>query len=311
MKDKILLFTDLDGTLLDHYTYSYHHADEALALVRKLEVSLVLCSSKTKEEIEIYRKRLSNNEPFISENGGAIYVPKQYKNVYSSRNGFRIKSEIKLSEYNCNQDLVSSKTENQIGFSITEKCNKNDNDYFIIEIGTHYEKLVEAFEKIKRKAGVNIKGFNEFTLDEVVQLTKLSKDEAMLALKREYTLPFVVYGEGEDARIIKEEIALSGLNYTEGAKFMYLMGENDKGKAVRILTDIYKRNYTETDITTVGIGDSLNDLPMLEAVDRPFLVKKVSGNYDERIKVENLVFADGIGPVGWNKAILQLLNEYF
>ena len=38
--------------------------------------------------------------------------------LYSSRNGFRIKSEIELSEYNCNQDLVSSKTENQIGFSI-------------------------------------------------------------------------------------------------------------------------------------------------------------------------------------------------
>ena len=58
--------------------------------------------------------------------------------LYSSHNDFRIKSEIKLSEYSCNQDLVSSlpmqctparpsghsdgqtgKIENQIGFSIT------------------------------------------------------------------------------------------------------------------------------------------------------------------------------------------------
>ncbi len=38
--------------------------------------------------------------------------------LYSSDNGFRIKSGIKLSEHNRNQDLVSSKTENQIGFSI-------------------------------------------------------------------------------------------------------------------------------------------------------------------------------------------------
>ena len=38
--------------------------------------------------------------------------------LYSSHNGFRIKSEIKLSEYNCNQDLVFGKTKNQIGFSI-------------------------------------------------------------------------------------------------------------------------------------------------------------------------------------------------
>ncbi|KAA3604747.1 MAG: hypothetical protein D8M57_07315 [Candidatus Scalindua sp. AMX11] len=48
--------------------------------------------------------------------------------IYSSHNGFRIKSEIKLNWYDCNQDLVFSppglsavrtgKTENQIGFSI-------------------------------------------------------------------------------------------------------------------------------------------------------------------------------------------------
>ena len=43
---------------------------------------------------------------------------RKVRHIYSSDNGFRIKSDKKLSEYNCNQDLVSSKTENQIGFSI-------------------------------------------------------------------------------------------------------------------------------------------------------------------------------------------------
>ncbi len=87
------------------------------------------------------------------------------------------------------------------------------------------------------------------------------------------------------------------------------MGANDKGKAVIILGDIFKKNYPDTRIITVGLGDSLNDLPMLEAVDKAFLVMKESGNYEKRIKVENLVYADGIGPVGWNKAILSLFNE--
>ncbi len=51
----------------------------------------------------------------------AAQRPAKYSNmVYSPDNGFRIKSGKKLSEYNCNQDLVSSKTENQIGFSISE-----------------------------------------------------------------------------------------------------------------------------------------------------------------------------------------------
>ena len=55
------------------------------------------------------------------------YEPKWNKFlIYSSHNGFRIKSEIKLSEYNCNQDLVSGKTENQIGFSISDNATENE-----------------------------------------------------------------------------------------------------------------------------------------------------------------------------------------
>ncbi|GJQ58209.1 MAG: HAD-IIB family hydrolase [Candidatus Scalindua sp. AMX11] len=272
MDVKIIIFTDLDGTLLDHHTYSHHDADEALSQVNKRKASLVLCSSKTKEEIEVYRKRLSNRDPFILENGGAIYIPKECK------------------------DLAG-------------KFDHEDSDYFTIIIGTEYGKLVDAFDKIKRRTGVNAKGINEFTLDEVVQLTSLQKEEAVLAMKREYTLPFVVPGGAEEGEAIQKEILLSGFNFTEGANFKYLMGANDKGKAVRILVDIFKRNYPEEDIITVGIGDSLNDLPMLEAVDRPFLVKKVSGDYDDRIRVKNLGYADGIGPVGWNKVVLRLFNK--
>jgi mannosyl-3-phosphoglycerate phosphatase len=87
------------------------------------------------------------------------------------------------------------------------------------------------------------------------------------------------------------------------------MGGNDKGKAVKILADIFKKNSPETRLTTVGLGDSLNDLPMLEVVDKAFLVKKEAGIYEERIKIEDLIYADGIGPVGWNKAVLGLFNN--
>jgi hypothetical protein len=47
----------------------------------------------------------------------------------------------------------------------------------------------------------------------------------------------------------------------------------------------------------------------LEVVDKAFLVKKEAGNYEERIMVEGLAYADGIGPVGWNKAVLGLFNN--
>ncbi len=269
---KIIVFTDLDGTLLDHSTYSFYEAEEALELLRVKGVPLILCSSKSRDEIEVYRKKLSNNEPFISENGGAIFIPEEYGGL------------------KCEFDKI-------------------DDGYLVIEIGSEYQTLAYTFEKIKRRTGISIKSITEFTIDEIVELTGLSGEEAFLAQKREYMLPFIIDGREEDVENIKDEILSSGLAYTEGARFVHLMGGNDKGKAVKILTDIFKKNSPETRITTVGLGDSLNDLPMLEVVDKAFLVKKEAGNYEERIKIEDLTYSDGIGPVGWNKAVLGLFNN--
>jgi len=65
-----IFFTDLDGTLLDHDTYSFEKAHQALEILRKKNIPLVLCTSKTRTEIGFYRKILKNSHPFISENGG-------------------------------------------------------------------------------------------------------------------------------------------------------------------------------------------------------------------------------------------------
>jgi mannosyl-3-phosphoglycerate phosphatase len=73
---KRIIFTDLDGTLLHPKSYSFQEAMPALDLIRAQGIPLVLCSSKTRAELEIYRARLDNGDPFIIENGGALYVPR-------------------------------------------------------------------------------------------------------------------------------------------------------------------------------------------------------------------------------------------
>lgn len=75
---RIVVFTDLDGTLLDHATYRFDAALPALRLLKARQIPLVVCSSKTASEIEALRNRLRLSHPFISENGGAIFVPRGY-----------------------------------------------------------------------------------------------------------------------------------------------------------------------------------------------------------------------------------------
>ena len=75
---RFVIFTDLDGTLLDHHTYSYDAARPALERLRKSEIPLIMVSSKTRIEIEVLRTEIGNREPFIPENGGAIFIPDDY-----------------------------------------------------------------------------------------------------------------------------------------------------------------------------------------------------------------------------------------
>ena len=74
----LVVFTDLDGTLLDHDTYSFAAARPALLELRRLQVPLVLCTSKTRAEVAPLRRRLKNAHPFIVENGGGVVVPRSY-----------------------------------------------------------------------------------------------------------------------------------------------------------------------------------------------------------------------------------------
>jgi len=75
----IVIFTDLDGTLLND-KYSFKNAKQALKSIKNKKIPLIFCTSKTELETKIYIKKIKINHPFIVENGGAIFIPKGYFN---------------------------------------------------------------------------------------------------------------------------------------------------------------------------------------------------------------------------------------
>ena len=61
-------------------------------------------------------------------------------------------------------------------------------------------------------------------------------------------------------------------------------------------------------LRTIGLGDSENDLPMLEQVDIPVLIPRPGkGHLD--IRLPGLVWAREQGSKGWNETVERLLNE--
>ncbi len=70
-----LIFTDLDGTLLDHDDYRFSEAQPALEKIRRLRIPLIINSSKTYAEIDSIRKKLHSHDAFVVENGAAVFCP--------------------------------------------------------------------------------------------------------------------------------------------------------------------------------------------------------------------------------------------
>src|SRR4030042_1547584 len=269
---KLVIFSDLDGCLLDRQTYSFEPAQAALRLIKEKKLPLVLVSSKTRVEMEGYRRRLKNDHPFVSENGGAIFIPKDY-------------------------------------FSFQFSHEREWGKYFVLELGTFYPQIIRALEFIKKETGIRIRGFHDLSEEDLVLLSGLTREEAAWAKKREYDEPFLIEGGEREIKIVQKKIRERGLNYVWGGRFHHILGKNDKGKAAQILKDLYQKEFSS--IWTVGVGDSLNDLPMLSVVDYPILLKENGGFSSVSLsKIKKLIIIEETGPQAWNEAILNILREF-
>lgn len=68
----LLVFSDLDGTILDQDNYSTEESSEGISLLKENDIPLILTSAKTRAEMEVISAELDLNSPFIFENGAGI-----------------------------------------------------------------------------------------------------------------------------------------------------------------------------------------------------------------------------------------------
>jgi len=211
---KIVVFSDLDGTLLDE-NYDFQKSKPVIDQLLGLKVPIVFCSSKTEAEIEFYRKKLGIADPFISENGSAIFIPRGYF---------------------------------QFNYSFTRQTEK----YNVIELGTDYSVVREKLDKVKKSVGVKIVGFGDMTEEEIAEDSGLPLRLARLAKRRQFDEPFRIM-EGNEKEVLDSLVA-EGLRYTKGGRYFHVMGDNDKGKAATILKGLYARGFSELVTFGLGDG---------------------------------------------------------
>lgn len=257
---KGIFFTDIDGTLIDHHTYSFDESLEGVELLKKRGIPLVPVSSKTFDEICGLMKELDLPFPFVFENGCGI--------AYPDVSGYRF-----------------------------ETC------------GSGIGALRALLTIIGDYTGGDVLPLADLSPGEICRLTGLSMEKTLLALKRKASLPFILEGrnlltDGEIetlGRILSEHGAI----LTKGGRFNHLLpAGSGKGEGVKKIIEFYC-DCVEYPLTAAA-GDSLNDLPMLRAVERGYIVRKPDGSHME--EREGLRVTNSSGPAGFTEAVKDYLD---
>ncbi|MEA2047405.1 MAG: HAD-IIB family hydrolase [Campylobacterota bacterium] len=254
LNKKTIIFTDLDGTLLDHATYSFEAALPMLDFIYTNNIPLVIVTSKTKDEVLRIQKLLTLNAPFIVENGAGIFIP-------------------------------------------------SNEGYEMISLGFEYTYIRECF--LKYKASIAMHGFYDMRDEEVAKYTNLRLENASDARKRTFTEPFILEDESNLDLLIKMANA-DQLDIVKGGRFYHLITRGqDKANAIRSLIAHYEKESGEH-FHTIALGDSANDLSMLQSVDTAVLIPHPDGSYMQ-CDIDGVIKAPFPGPKGWN----SVLKEYF
>ena len=266
-----IIVTDLDGTLLDHHTYSFEPAVETLNKLKKHNMPVVINSSKTASEIEELRLTLNNPHPFIVENGSGIMIPNQY-------------------------------------FTQQPDGSERFGAYWEVILGKPRMQIIDSLKKLPSEFKQYYRSYHQSTVDDIMRITGLSREQTECSMGRRYTEPLQWLGDSSQRKQFFWHLHKQHIHFTEGGRFIHLMGHTNKGSATSWLSKHYEEEYKKK-VKVVALGDGNNDIDMLKSADVAVVVRSPVNKlpqFDHRCKI----VTEKTGPEGWAEAIEKLFFEH-
>jgi mannosyl-3-phosphoglycerate phosphatase len=261
----IAIFTDLDGTLLDHDTYSWTDARPALDRLKQLSIPLIAVSSKTLAELENINQTSGLFDGLIGENGGVIAL------------------------------------------------NGNVEQY-----GPPTETVDRTREEIASAVTVPLSSFRTVSPEIIAAETGLPLEDAIRAGQRYCSDPLIWQPAAKDIALARKMAEKNDLTLVKGGRFHTLSGPSSKGQAMRRMVerlsvtwlDDAPENKRQQRFTTIALGDSPNDIPMLAEADFAVQIPSKHGKRSAPLLDHpNFCMAPKPGPAGWNEAVNDILDQ--
>jgi mannosyl-3-phosphoglycerate phosphatase len=265
----LLVYTDLDGTLLDHDSYSFEAALPALQRLQQLEVPVVPVTSKTVAELDVLLDTLALNGPCIAENGGLIALPAGY---LDRRPALRPAGRLEV-EY----------------------------------LSLDYRSIIELLTELRRREGYAFSGFADMDDGQVAELTGLTVEAAHLARRRLCSEPLLWQDTAAAFDAFRGQLRQRGCNLVEGGRFFHVLGQTDKAHAMERLNGWFRQAGFSA-FTTVALGDSPNDTLMLQSADIAVVIRRKDGSWLPLEGHGRKIQTRGSGPAGWNEFFTENLD---
>jgi len=267
---KTIIFTDLDGTLIDHFTYQSIAANQTLKQLKNANIPVILNTSKTLTELEIINLELKLTAPFIVENGAAVYIP---------TNTFKIQPV----------DTV------HIG------------NYWVKSFSLPRQHWLDLLSKHAQQFSQYYQGFSTLSESALSQVTGLSEEAAKRAKQRQYAEPIHWLGDKLTKEAFIDHLINLGANVVEGGRFIHVGDHCDKGQALIWLTERYQEHFDNCTISTIALGDGENDVAMLKAADIAVQVRSPVHEFPKLSRQYKTTQTQLFGPEGWTEAIQKIL----
>jgi mannosyl-3-phosphoglycerate phosphatase len=233
---RVVVFSDVDGVFDHPSRAAVRAAATVLGGIADLPVSIVLCSMKSRAEIEMIQQQLRICEPFIAEGGSAIFIPTGY-------------------------------------FPGTWMSGRTRAGYALVEFAAPYADVSRTLATTARQLDIAITALRDMSVEEVASLTGLPLLKARLTKLREYV---ELFRFDDSASPPARERLIRGLQAARLRCLPYwpfhaVGSATPQGAAVAALRRLYVRTFGT--VHTVGFADSGATLDHLPTMDTKVMVE--------------------------------------
>lgn len=265
-----VIYTDLDGTLLDHDTYGLGPAAPALCDILARGIPVIPVTSKTHAEVQLLCRDLEINGPFVVENGAAIWVPQTWG--------------------------LSRPTGSATAAG-----------YWCHVLGKSRGYIRGLLAGLAGEWSGRFHALSDMSVRQVCAVTGLDEPSARRAQARHYSEALLWLGSATDRLGFIHATSELGLEVVQGGRFLHVLAGGGKGVAMRwlhkkICSDLY------SDAISIAAGDADNDLELLEAADHALVVRSPVHTPPKPRKNSRCYLSKLEGPAGWAEGMQHIIE---